>query len=248
MGSTFSKRIPDALEAAVAEVLFVDGGELSDALLDEDERGAPIVGATAGEIGFAEFRPEGIVKCPAIRRKADDLPTGMLAEGLADIGGGGGRERLGKHGGVPQEHVEFEQDELTDGNILALLKRFEKRRSPRVMGIPDFDGGQKDVGIQRDHRSARLRLLSSSAAMSCRESKGTLMPPASTRGSAHAPREWGQSLDFNMVVDVRAVYVRDAAWPDHQGFSIRERFITQSDRQIISDSAYPSNVRRPFGD
>ena len=69
-----------------------------------------------------------------------------------------------------------------------------------------------------------------------------------TKVSVSGSGEWGQSLDFNMVVDVRAVYVRDAAWPDHQGFSIRERFITQSDRQIISDSAYPSNVRRPFGD
>ena len=36
----------------------------------------------------------------------------------------------------------------------------------------------------------------------------------------------GQSLDFNIGVDVRAVDGRDAAWPDRQGFSIRERFIT----------------------
>ena len=123
-GSTPSKRIPDPLEAAVPEVLFVDGGEFGDALLDEEERGTPIVGAAAGEIGFSEFRPECIVKCPAVRRKTDDLPTGMLAKGLADIGGGGGREGLGKHGGVPQQHVEFEQDEFTDCDILAILEGF----------------------------------------------------------------------------------------------------------------------------
>ena len=45
MDSIGSKRIPDPLEAAVAEVLFVDGGEVGDALLDEEERGPPIVGA-----------------------------------------------------------------------------------------------------------------------------------------------------------------------------------------------------------
>ena len=54
MGSNRSKRIPDPLEAAVAEVLFVDGGEVGDALLDEEERGPPIVGTAAGEVGFAE--------------------------------------------------------------------------------------------------------------------------------------------------------------------------------------------------
>jgi hypothetical protein len=47
MGSTSRKWIPDPPEAAVAEVLFVDGGEFGDALLDEEERGPPIVGAAA---------------------------------------------------------------------------------------------------------------------------------------------------------------------------------------------------------
>ena len=89
-GSIRSKRIPDPLEAAVAEVLFVDGGEFGDTLLDEEERGPPIVGAAAGEIGLAEFRPEDVMKAAAVGRKADDLPMGVLAKGLADIGGGGG--------------------------------------------------------------------------------------------------------------------------------------------------------------
>ena len=101
MGSTTCKRIPDPLEAAVAEVLCVDGGEFGDALLGEEERGPPIVGAAAGEVGFAEFWPEDVMKVPAVGRKADDLPTGVLAKGLTDIGGGGGREGLGKHGRVP---------------------------------------------------------------------------------------------------------------------------------------------------
>ena len=61
MGSIRSKRIPDPLKAAVAEVLFVDGGEFGDALLDEEESGPPIVGAAAGEVGFSEFRPEGVM-------------------------------------------------------------------------------------------------------------------------------------------------------------------------------------------
>jgi len=155
------KRIPDALEAAVAEVLFVDGGKFGDALLDEEERGTPIVGAAAGEIGFAEFRPEGVMEVPTVRREADDLPTGVLAKGLADIGGGGGREGLGKHGGIPQQHVEFEQNEFTDRNILPIPEGFYKHRSPLVMGIAGFDGGQKDVGIQRNHQSAMLRVVSS---------------------------------------------------------------------------------------
>lgn len=124
IGSIRSKRIPDPLEAAVAEVLFVDCGEFGDALLDEEERGPPIVGAAAGEVGFAEFRPEDIMKVPAVGRKADDLPTGVLAKGLADVGGGGGREGLGKHGGIPQQHVEFEQDEFTDRDVLAILEGF----------------------------------------------------------------------------------------------------------------------------
>lgn len=54
MGSLRCQWIPDPLEAAVAEVLCVDGGEFGDALLDEEERGPPIVGAAAGEVGFAE--------------------------------------------------------------------------------------------------------------------------------------------------------------------------------------------------
>lgn len=136
IGSLSSKRIPDPPEAAVAEVLFVDGGEFGDALLDEEKRGPPIVGAAAGEVGFAEFRPEGVMEVPAVRREADDLPAGVLAKGLADIGGGGGREGLGKHGGVPQQHVEFEQNEFTDRDILAMLEGFQKRRRLRVMGIP----------------------------------------------------------------------------------------------------------------
>ncbi len=58
--SILSKRIPDPLEAAIAEVLFVDGGEFGDALLDEEERGPPIVGAAAGEVGRRErFRSSG---------------------------------------------------------------------------------------------------------------------------------------------------------------------------------------------
>ncbi len=65
-----SKRIPEPREAAVAEVHFVDGGEVGDALLDEDERGLPIVGAAAGEIGGAEFRPEGVMEVPGVGRKA----------------------------------------------------------------------------------------------------------------------------------------------------------------------------------
>ncbi len=73
-----SKRIQDPLEAAVVEVLFVDGGEFGDALLDEEECGPPIVGAATGEVGFAEFRPEGVMEVPAVRREADDLPTGVL--------------------------------------------------------------------------------------------------------------------------------------------------------------------------
>lgn len=55
-----SKRIPNLIEAKVAEVLFVDGGEVRDASLDQEERGPPIVGAAAGEVGFAEFRSEQI--------------------------------------------------------------------------------------------------------------------------------------------------------------------------------------------
>ena len=85
---SLGKWIPDALEAAVAEVLFVYGGEFGDALFDEDECGTPIVGAAAGEIGGTEFRPESVVEGAAVRREADDLPARVLAEGLADIGGG----------------------------------------------------------------------------------------------------------------------------------------------------------------
>jgi hypothetical protein len=95
--STSSKRISDPLEAAVAEVLYVDGGEFGDALLDE-ERGPPIVGAAAGEVGLAEFRPESVMEIPVVRRESGDLPAGVMAECLADIGGGGGREGLGEHG------------------------------------------------------------------------------------------------------------------------------------------------------
>ena len=88
MDSIGSKRIPDPPEAAVAEVLFVDGGEVGDALLDEEGRGPPIVGAAEGEIGFAEFRPEGFMKAPAARRESDDLPTGGLAAAGFFHGGG----------------------------------------------------------------------------------------------------------------------------------------------------------------
>jgi hypothetical protein len=64
-GSGSSKRVPDQLEAAVAEVYFVDGGE----------------------VGIAEFWPEDVMKVPAVGRKADDLPTGVVADGVTDIGG-----------------------------------------------------------------------------------------------------------------------------------------------------------------
>ena len=42
------QRIPNPSESEVAEVLFVDGGEVGDALLEEDEGGPPIEGAAAG--------------------------------------------------------------------------------------------------------------------------------------------------------------------------------------------------------
>jgi hypothetical protein len=87
LDSLRSQRIPDPLEAAVAEVLFVDGGEFGDALLDEEERGPPIVGAAAGEVGFSEFRPEGVMEVPAVRREANDLPTGVLAAAGFFLGG-----------------------------------------------------------------------------------------------------------------------------------------------------------------
>lgn len=48
--SSSSKRAPDALKAALTEVLFVDGGEFGDALLDEEERGPPVIGAAAGSL------------------------------------------------------------------------------------------------------------------------------------------------------------------------------------------------------
>jgi len=54
--------------------------------LDEEERSPPIVGAATGEVGFAEFWPEDVMKVPAVRREADDLPTGVLAKCLTDIG------------------------------------------------------------------------------------------------------------------------------------------------------------------
>ncbi len=80
MGSTTCKRIPEPLEAAVAGVLFVDGGE----------------------VGIEEFWPKDVMKVPAVGRKSDDLPMGVVVKGVTDIGGGG-REGLGKH--VEFEHM-----------------------------------------------------------------------------------------------------------------------------------------------
>ena len=85
MGSISSKRIPDSLEAAVAEVLFVDGGEVGDALLDEEERGPPIVGAAAGEVGGAGFRPESVMKVPAVGRKARGEWRFFTTQGMAEF-------------------------------------------------------------------------------------------------------------------------------------------------------------------
>ena len=67
MGSNRSKRIPDPLEAAVAEVLFVDGGEFGDALLDEEERGPPIVGAAAGVASYCSRFGRRFRRLPTVR-------------------------------------------------------------------------------------------------------------------------------------------------------------------------------------
>ncbi len=134
--------IPNSLESEVAEVLFVDRGEFGDALMNEDESGPPIVGAAAGKVRVAEFRPKGVVKSAAFTRESNDLPAGVLVKCLANIGGGEGREGLDNNSGITQKHVEFKQDELRDCDVLPSLKGFKKSRSPRVIGILGFDCGQ----------------------------------------------------------------------------------------------------------
>ena len=75
MGSATCKRIPEPLEAAVAGVLFVDGGEFGDALLDEEECGPPIVGGEAKKMPVRHTVPEVIHGSGMIRagivREAD---------------------------------------------------------------------------------------------------------------------------------------------------------------------------------
>ena len=79
----------------------------------------------------------------AVGREANDLPEWMLAESLADIYGGAGGERFGENGGIPEQTVKFQQDQLADDDVLAVLERFKKGSRRRVLDIPRFDGRQQ---------------------------------------------------------------------------------------------------------
>ena len=92
--------------------------------MEEGEGCAPVVGAAAGKVGLAEAGPEFVVEGAAFGWEAEDLPIWMLSEDFADIGGGGGAERLGEDGGVAEESVEFEEDEFGDGDVVAVVQGF----------------------------------------------------------------------------------------------------------------------------
>lgn len=179
--------IPHLLKPKSLKILFIYGDEFGHALLSENEGGTPVVGAAAGEIFGSEAGPEGVVKLATVGRESEDLPAGMLAEGFAGIHGGGGGERFGQDGGISQQSVEFKKDELGDGDIFARLEGFEKGGGFGVVGLILIHGGKENVRVNRDHRLARPRVSCSSAAMSCKASSGTLMPPPRTLGSCHWP-------------------------------------------------------------
>jgi hypothetical protein len=97
--SIWNKRIPDPLEAASAEVLFVDGGEFSDALL-----------------------PEYVGNCEEIVRKAGSGQKEGLEDRMREIDVAR-RLRLGKCAGPGENQGMFSASKLSPEQVAALKQR-----------------------------------------------------------------------------------------------------------------------------
>jgi len=126
------------------------------------------------------------VKSLAIRGEPNVLPPGMPAERQANVDGFRGIQRVCKDGRIAEQAVEFEKDELGNCHILAVIQRAEVGNGRWSFLVARRDGGQQNVGIDRDHLRRSPRFDSSSAANFLNWASGTLMPPAFTRGSCHS--------------------------------------------------------------
>ena len=97
----------------------------------------------------------------------------MLAERFADIHGVVGGERFGGNRGIPQEAIKFQQDQLADDDVLAVLELFKEGSRRGMFGIPRFHSGQQVIRVDGDHCRGRQRSSSSLAAISWSTFSGT---------------------------------------------------------------------------
>ena len=125
----------DTPKTKAFEVLGVDGGKILDALADEGEGEAIVVGPPAREVPRGEPRPVGVVEGAAVARETDDLPGGMPTKLVTDPDGVGGRQRSAEYGGISQQKVELDQRQFRDGHVIARADRFEVGRGLGVMAF-----------------------------------------------------------------------------------------------------------------
>jgi len=101
--------IPHTAKSKAFEVVDVDGGKILDALADEGEGKAIVVGPPASEVPRGEPWPVGLMEGAAVARETDDLPGRMPTKLVTDLDGIGGRQRLAEDGGIAQQDVELDE-------------------------------------------------------------------------------------------------------------------------------------------
>lgn len=104
--------IPNPAEPEVLEILYVDGGKLLDALVQEAVGESKIVETTKSEARLGGLFPDGIMESTAIGREADDAPAGMAAIGLDNAGCGRSGERAGLDGGIAEQTIDLGEHQL----------------------------------------------------------------------------------------------------------------------------------------
>jgi len=99
--------------------------------------------------------PKVVVERGAIAGEADHAPRRVGAVGLDDDGGGGGGFGLAGDGGVAQQALELDEDELGEDNLGGAVQRVEPGEGGGVLGAVGGVGVEEKVGVDGEHGAAR---------------------------------------------------------------------------------------------
>ena len=160
-------------------MLFVCGGELSDAVVAESEGEAGVYDVAEAGGCFGGPVPEGFGHFGFV---VAEFPGGIGPERIAEDGGFAGGFRLFENGGVAELHIEFQEDEAAEQEALfagGLI--FKEAPGGFVIRRSWIGGVEEKIGIGgENHDALRSRMASASArrvAGSARKS-----PPQSSVG------------------------------------------------------------------